>query len=310
MSIYLSGGSLLTDIENGPSINDLGNVAFVAKNNGFETIFVGNGNSTPTDITNFQNSNRNFFGSVEINNLNQVVAHDFVGSPLTSGLRVWDGNNPGNFDLAIRSASVGFTFGDSSHIYNLALPFASINNNSEEVIAVVLDNAPSGGPDIFKLVKPNSSLPDLGSGVPTVEILGPGPGVFARPQIADNGSVVLRHDKLPGSPIVLYDQNLANPQIISSGFTSVGQSPRISDDGQAIAFYGEFPFSTQLGKGKGVFVSLNIAGAWQTIPIATDTILGNDVLDPWESFIDLDNDNKFDPTKDTNRYISQIELKA
>ncbi|MDJ0531103.1 MAG: Ig-like domain-containing protein [Xenococcaceae cyanobacterium MO_207.B15] len=274
------------DIENGPSINDLGNVAFIAKNsNGAETIFIGNENST-TDIG-FQNSEdtlRNFFGSVEINNLNQVVARDFkFDSQPFFRLRVWDGNNPGDFDIAIRNGSFFFT--DFSHQYDVVSGFASINNNSEEVIAIALEFPATTGPTTIKLVKPDSFFPDLGFGSPTERTLGTSP-LTVRPQIADDGSVVLRNGNTPSDPIVLFDDNLSNFQTISSGFTGVGRSPGISDNGQIVAFYGEDL------DGPGIFVWSN--GVTKRIA----GISGNGKLDPGEGHIDLNSNGEVDPNED------------
>lgn len=293
-------GDSITDIENGPSINDLGNVAFVAKNNGFETIFVGNEKSKLTDITKFEGSNRNFFGSVEINNLNQVVARDFIfaGSPLFN-LRVWDGNKPGKNDIAIKSS--GITFTDFSHTYNAVGGHASINNNSEEVVAVAFKDAPFGGPDTVTLVKPDSSFPDLGFGSSTEKSIGPSP-LSIRPQIADNGKVVLRNGNDPSSPIILYDENLSSFETISSGFTSVGRSPGISDDGQIVVFYGE------KGKDKGIFASIAHKSGRKEVKIAGlgDGFSSFDVVD--NNVDDVITNVAVNSTQDTQRAVTVVYM--
>jgi len=74
-----SGQTGLVGIEDNPSINDTGLVAFVGKldeDSNIEDIFVGDGSGPPRRISTFD---RNFSRAVQINNNNQVAARDSEG---------------------------------------------------------------------------------------------------------------------------------------------------------------------------------------------------------------------------------------
>lgn len=67
----------------------------------------------------------------------------------------------------------------------------------------------------------------------------------------------MRAGGLTTHPILLYSYNLTSPVSIASGptYTTLGRSPGISDDGQAVVFYG-----VAATGGAGIFISLDLGG--------------------------------------------------
>src|SRR2546425_523219 len=80
--------SSLTGIKGGVSINDSGTVAFVGAVSGGESIFVGDGNRDPVNITPSLKSGYVFSTSAQINNAGWVVGQDRKGS--SYAIRVWN----------------------------------------------------------------------------------------------------------------------------------------------------------------------------------------------------------------------------
>ena len=84
------------------------------------------------------------------------------------------------------------------------------------------------------------------------------------------------------------------------GFTRLGQSPGISDDGRIVVFFGELsaPGAAALGTfpGVGIFANVDTGGGRVIQRIAG--LAGNGVLDPGESFFDLNGNGLLDPGED------------
>ena len=119
---------------------------------------------------------------------------------------------------------------------------------------------------------------------------GTGDGVF-RPAIADDGNFVFRLGSSDTNSIWLmpYDWDpfpLANIGGSDLGFELRGQHPAISDDGQLVAF------CAMDGDDFGIFVSRAAAG-WLAERVAGPRL--NGFLDPGETFLDLNNNDVFDP---------------
>ncbi|HEU5099273.1 MAG TPA: hypothetical protein VFU22_09650, partial [Roseiflexaceae bacterium] len=123
----------LTSMAENVSINDLGNVAFVGRlATGGEGIFVGDSSASLSNISPaFSTSPSRVFGSgVQINNANQVVAHDRIsGSPPRSFVRVWDANRT---DAHTTIAQGGGTLDRYTSVF-LSRP--SINNAGQVVFS-------------------------------------------------------------------------------------------------------------------------------------------------------------------------------
>src|ERR1700690_788671 len=105
----VTGAGTLTGFGTQPSVNKNGVVAFVGQigASNFSGVFINYGVGSPTWITTgFGSSGRTFDSAVQINDLNQIIARDSIpGSPPPSLLRIWDGNNPGNWTLIARGGN-------------------------------------------------------------------------------------------------------------------------------------------------------------------------------------------------------------
>ena len=222
------GGSL----GQGPSINNRGHVAFTSHTPGpgdgiyfwDATSSGGAKNINPS----FTNNGRRFNESAQLNDGDSVVAQDQVpGSPPSNFIRIWDATAT---DSPVRIARGGAFNPDYDAVFS-----NPTMNNTAQVGFLAL----SGSDTI--LVTPNAS----GSGFNESEgMQGP-----LRPQMDDNGNIVVRAGNQTDSPIKLFDYALGSPTVIAETtpgffggapmFSAVGRSPGISDDGTVIAFYGD-----------------------------------------------------------------------
>lgn len=124
------------------------------------------------------------------------------------------------------------------------------------------------------------------------------------PVIADNGSVLISASQVVNGvsirAINLYNNQLSTAETIAitsaNGFTQLGNSPGISDDGNIVTFYGELnsggASALNTNPGKGIFAAINTTSGWKIQRIAG--IAGNGYLDPGETFQDTNNNGKFD----------------
>lgn len=266
--IAKTGDSSLTGMGDGPSINDMGVVAFVGQLPGGEAVFVGDQQSPLTNITpSFVSSTRAFGRFVQINNFNKVVARDRLsGAPLRSLVRVWDVNS-----FAFSTIARG---GGTSDIYDSVLAAPSLNNNE----TLLEDNAAAGGNndgicDIAEACIPQvtfSAFIGVSNFLATPQktpVSLSDSGLYSqilideatvRPMIADTGAIVARIGSVGDYVISLFNKTndlaIAN---LAKGFTTVGLSPGISDDGRIVAFYGDLSASgaAALGttSGPGIF---------------------------------------------------------
>ena len=125
---------------------------------------------------------------------------------------------------------------------------------------------------------------------------------IAKPDIADDGTVVIKD---LGEKIVVYDYQLNLTDIVASsfeGFSSVGESPGISDEGGAIVFYGNLTnpgadsTTEGLDSGEGIFVSIETDAGRKIERIAG--IAGNGILDPGETHEDINENGEVDLGED------------
>jgi Ca2+-binding RTX toxin-like protein len=277
----------LTGFGDSPSINDLGNIAFVGKSGSATDLLVSNvlGNITNLSVP-YSNT---FSKAVQINNQGKVVARDSLGGP--SAVRVWDYNSPTNYEV-LGTGNYPADFYDFENI----LPFPSLNNNGQ---AVFLADPKEFG---------NTALETLSGtnifGKRTYNQAIPATGVLY-PMIADNGVSVVRD---PIDKIVIQDYQLNITGVIASnfsGFSNVGLSSGISDDGKVVTFYGNLtnPGATTstvgLQAGEGIFASIDTGSGRKIIRIAG--IAGNGILDPGEKFSDVDGDGQVDLGEDIGK---------
>lgn len=272
-----------------PSINDSGVIAFVGKFDSAaarpESIFIADGNGLVTDIS--PSTTFRYAPAVQINNSNQVISRGSTNTvnSFINSLFIWDGNAPGS-QTRIASGIQGRTV--PIFEFDAVFGFPGINNAGDPVFSA---NIASGGNSRNLLVTPASN------GFNQVQL-----GVPLRPMIADNGQIIVRSSGSsfrPGDPITetlsLYDSGFASKQdiaTIGAGFSVLGLSPGISDDGQVVAFYGDRASTPTDNPGAGIFISF-ISGGTRTIQRVAG-LSNNGFLDPGETFTDTNNNGIFD----------------
>jgi hypothetical protein len=337
-----------SDIGLDPSINDDGDVAFVATNSNGQGIFFSDASSgtpgTPI-LLSAQGGNITYGRGAWLNNNNVVVASQrrsgtTIGSQV---LRLYDADSPGS-QQAVASGGVGTPggiqcifdpflgcipiFRPPSHPddFDGILSFAAVNNNVNFL-----------GPSAFINVDNNVVFAALQTGGTSVIVdrtpvdEDTGDLVFAnqtlvRPAIDDLGGVVLKAGKTSTDPILRYTGGLfglsAQPIATSvMGFTDLGISPGVSDDGKIVTFYGNLSESgahalTQQNQdvipvpvtpGRGIYASIEIAGRRHILKVAGEIrntrSNGNSIIDPGErllagSGLDSGQDYDFDGQPD------------
>ena len=275
--IAVDGQPTLTSVFPAPSINDNGAVSYVGRTPpaGGAVYVSANLNSAPLQLNPALggNSNRILIGNTQITNGNQVITKESVTNttPQQQFLRRFNGNVQDSSVIIAAANGVG-GFNDFDDIWvGIAL------NNADQAAW----NARKGGNNNFLVTgfRPTFSQLLLSNASNTL-----------RPMVADDGRVVVRAGGLTTDPILLYPYNLGAPTSIASsatGFTTLGQSPGISNDGSVVVFYGVD------STGAGIFASIETGGgARQVTKIAgnrpVENILaagGNDdgVFDPGET---------------------------
>ena len=268
----------LTGFENKTSINDSGKVAVVGKFGFTEDILVGDAVNPVINLS--SDSGGKFYSPVEINNNDLVVAIDTSSgnNSLSSAVRLWDVDSPGSFK---RNIATGNTNRFNEDFENI-LPVVSLSNRIPvDQVAFLADPV---GPENTAL----ETYAGFGSvGREYNELV---QGAF-RPMVADNGRVVVGNS--PNSLVVSnYELNSTEPIAnAADGFTKIGDAPGISDNGKAVAFYGE-----KSGK-KGIFISLDTDSGWVTHQVAS--ISGDGVLDPGGETFNDDGDGNVELGEDT-----------
>jgi VCBS repeat-containing protein len=301
--IIAKSGGTLTGFTQFPSVNDLGQVAFISSlSTGGEGIFVGaGGGAAPTQLSGSGNSNTTYLASVQINNAGRVLATERDFSPNFRSLNLWDVSNPGSSQAVAGSGVAGTSI----------LTFASLSNQA---------NAMTGAGIVFgAIISPGATvtiqqpMPPLGFGTTLASYNGPGVGL--QPMVADNGMFVYRAGNNAGNTdnaagfsgpapdaILLQSSNGASQIIASSAnFSGLGGAPGISDDGQIVTFFGNLTqaganrFNStqtglpQLAPGPGIFASLATATGRALVRVAGLT--NNGLLDPGERWDNVNNNN-------------------
>lgn len=271
-----TGHDGLTDISDGVSINTHGVVAFVGQQAGQtdigEDLFVADGLTPPRSIT--PHFARVFNPAVQINNANHVGARDRLsGSPPATFLRLWDGNGADTYEEIARGGSVGSPF-------DAIFSYPSLNNQDQAVFAA-LKGTQNQLVTRKALTSPQPRYTDYyTTSIPLGSI---------RPMIADNGRIVASLPIEEGHEAIRrYSYAFTSTVNIAStaaGWVHLGNSPSISDDGQAIAFYGlpddSTSFGVSLQQGPGIFASIeDDAGSQRVIRVAGGQWTGRECSQP------------------------------
>lgn len=234
-----------------PSINDIGDVAFAGKLNGGGAVFIGDGPGRYWQLLpNFNQSNHIFGGTVVINNQKQVIAHETVTgtSPLVNILRLIDGNTT-NSSTIIAAANL-YQYDDYDQLYPTGL---SLNDDYNEVGWV--GRLGQQTTILGTGVRPNFNERVLRS-----------TGGTPRPVRSVTGYTVTRVGNLATDDLMVYYPDMTPCCRVAGaadGFTAVGQSPGISDGGEAIVFYGVLSEAgaqaVGLTAGPGIFAAVEVA---------------------------------------------------
>lgn len=233
----------------GASINDNGVVAFSGTNG----LFTANGINAIRTIR----SNSFFDAGVQINNSNHLIARNVIASDSQQFLNRYDTNLPTPPETTIAGVN-GVGLNDFADISSSSF---GLNNSSQAVFSATdLNNTDR---QLVTGLRTTFNLANLSTTFLTI-----------RPVVADNGNVVVRAGNTSTSPIRLYNYALTAPIDIATvgptTFSSLGQSPGISDDAEVIVFYGIAQPNNSLGtnQGPGVFASIVDNGTRRIIRIA------------------------------------------
>jgi hypothetical protein len=263
-------GKVLTALSPDPSINDAGKVAFVGTYADGQGILVGDGITLTNINPAFSHSaNRTFSPYVEINNNNQVVAIDRDSTDASSYVRTWSTTPPSTRqDDAIAVPG--------SPPFDSILASPSINNSGLTVFPAT-QGAGADKPDTVSLNE-HATGDSVNSVNSLLKPMLTAPQAL-RPQMDQNGDVVLQEGTLATSPIVRIDSSGYVTTIATatgSGlFTALGRSPGISADGQIVVFSGTVSaqglkkFGVPAGT-NAVFASIHYddSTAWILVPIS------------------------------------------
>ena len=295
----------LTGTSNVPSINDAGKVAFVGQFADGNGIVVGDGTKLPTNINpNLSHTpSLTFSPAVQINNTDRVVAVDRnSASGYTSyQLRTWNADATNAF-LIWESAGIPRHSGDH---FDAISSFSTINNTNEIV-----------SPSLISTPNTTSWNLQYQSSIADHETIGTFPAPQSlRPMAADGEKVVARAGNVATSPIDLYSRLPGGVFLTTSiagastGFTALGQAPGISEDGKVIAFYGERSPASGMPAVPGIFASVLTPDKGRVI-VQVAGISGNNVLDPGETFTDLNHNGVFDSGEGDTGPITALDPNA
>jgi Ca2+-binding RTX toxin-like protein len=297
-------GGGLTSIENAVSINDSGNVAFVATDATSQDIYIVNG-GVLTKLSPGLASNT-YGRELQLNDSNQVAAINIFGGNRRA--RIWDGDNPGASTLIASSSVPRAT---SAHFDALG-NFASIANDNQMAFGG-LESPPPPAPAFWEIHLSNSLVDRRDVFNPLTEVVEYGipPAIVFRHMAADGDRVVVGSRVGTTQEIVLFDitgvdTSTTIATTTSGDWSQLGLRPGISDDGDIVTFYGDLtatgaaaltaaqPELTPLHAGPGIFASirLNLIGDRAVIRVAGT--MANGVLDPGETFDDANGNGELD----------------
>ncbi|WNG61726.1 DUF11 domain-containing protein [Archangium gephyra] len=196
-------------IHESPSINDRGQVAFVAKvNSTTDNLFRGNGS---TSISPRAFSGRRFGAGPRINNpLDAVASHDIITT--THYERIWTGTD---LETVVQRSN--------TTTYGSVGAWPAFNDNGQMAFTATRY---SNGANL--LLTKDSTVHELA--VP----------VAVRPSLANDGRVVFS-ESLSAGPITLAPYDLSSAEEIANSdcFSSLGRFAAISPDGRIVVFAGQ-----------------------------------------------------------------------
>ena len=279
-------GRATVQLGRGPSLNDAGNVAFVARDRqgGRGSVIVSDG-----DVM-----SRNFpIGSpftagdyLQINNRDQVVWYEWSDDGLLTYVKRLD-----TLDSGAIIATGSYTVWVESPFDEL-LPWVTLSNNGRVVFGAEMNlsdftvlGTRTGGTGPYKISPALRGYPNL------------------YPLLADNDMTVVRwggDEQAPLIRIITPDLTAADFFAEATDFHAVGPAPGISDDGLVAAFVGHHKT-----RGLGVFVSV-FTGDFTPVKVAG--IPGDGVVDPPRAYVDRDGNGVRDPGEEDLGFFSNFTL--
>ena len=268
-------GKAITGFKEEVSINDAGTVAFVAYLDSGSavgrSVVVGDASSSPVQIAFGPHTTRGYLFP-QINNAGSVVALEWMsGNPVLMVDRVWDASHPGS------CSKVATNYDPFGYPYYNFVGLPTIANDGG--VAFVAEPSDMSGQGLYVSATGEQWTEQWVFGVPSGN---------PRPMAADGGTVVVEE----GGRIVLCRVGGGPVGIASAatGFSDLGRSPGITDDGSTVAFRGED------SNGPGIFVS--IASPAGRVVRRVAGVSGNGVLDPGETWSDENSNDRVDPGED------------
>jgi len=238
-----SSGETITSITGTPSVNQSGEVAFVANTALGASVYAGNGITLPRIISLAPSTTRSYSQGVQINDSNFVVARDRRSSG--SFVRRWDAAGTTPVVRLARGLTTGASLGDFGSVF----AYPSMNNAGQPVFGATSYNSS------FNL---SCTELCLVTGAEDFDVsVGGGRGfhflpypssTVIRPMIADNGQVVYQDggtNRVYVLPYELnFDSDVSTPDKYDvsaavPGLLTTGNRPGITDQGSAVAFAAE-----------------------------------------------------------------------
>ena len=264
--MIIDGYGPIADLGSGPSINDLGKVAFIAHAQEFNPdpnsrrdgrVFVDNGGIIER---NFGTTSLQIIGEdIQINDLDQATWQDTVLTNFDSFIRRLDTVEGGS---TIGTGSIFFTTP-----FRTVLPWPTINDSGLVVFSadlktggrVLASRNGGSGPHNISPLAPNIPIPPFL------------PDLY--PMVANNERTIVRWGGAIDSALLLFiNTNLDTAVSIatSTGFSRIGGKPGISDDGRVVTFMG-----AHKSLGAGVYVAAinqqNSVVSFKIIDIPSDS---------------------------------------
>jgi len=260
-----SGLSGIADVLNhGPSINNAGAVAFSARTSINNAVFVGDVAAAAPRLIH-QNTNQSFLGGTPISDTHHVLTLDAT-TAIFDGYRRknlldWNATPPGPYTNSLVAAGNVPATPDFLDIY-----FSTSDINSAGHVVFAARKSLPGVPPttVDRLV--TGRRPAFVGQLDMSFTLADTP----RPQLTDNGRVVVRAGASVVDPIRLYNYQLTMFEDIATrpmGFDVIGRSPGVSSSGAVVAFFGQVSQNPPPALGDrragetGIFASVDLGPA-------------------------------------------------
>ena len=295
--IAASDGSDIRNFSRTVSQNNKGTVAFIAESavgsENWSSLRKGDGKSAATLVAS-SSSHRIFSFGIQINDSNQIIAHDTQPGTDTSltHIRLWNAND-GMLDVWGDVASGQYL--NIGTQFDAVFSWPVVSNTHIEVYGAYNSHSFQTCPELCLIV---------GASPYAIEAM-------PRPMIADSTVTVwtqsIQNDPNLAQLIIVNDREALNDQDtrISRNFTNFGKAPGISDDAAAIVFYAVLSeFNAQqfgITPGPGIFALIETKSDYKLVRIAG--LHGNGQLDPGETWTDSNSNGVVDAGEDDGLFI-------